>query len=830
MLRSLLSFIRFILSPLISIFENKNYKLRTFYAYFLSLVSVDKNLILYESYQGKNISGNPYAFYKELIKDPDFKKVKHVWAVNDKKQFAKFLPKTAGVKVKVIERNTISYVKYMAKAKYLINNTSFPQLFQKRRNQVYINTWHGTPLKTLGRDIKSSKINSHSNLQHNFLHVDYMVMPNRFTFEKLASSFDIEDLYTGKVIDAGYPRVDLTFHTNPNEMKKRLDIPQDKNVILYAPTWRNESGTEKATEEIYQNFVELKEHLPESFEIILKVHYLVFQKFQEKGLSKYCVPDFIDTNELLSCVDILITDYSSIFFDFLHTKKPIIFLAYDMNEYETERGFYIPSEELPGPICPSVKSVISEILSLQETKEKYRNQYDKMLSHLSYNDDGNATRRAIDIIFRNQKNEYVYRPYTSNKLKILLYGGGFTTNGITTSLINLLNNLDYSKHVIALTFSSKLTPSIEENLRRINPNVKVIYRGGTLNYSIFDAYKHKLINKFGLDNKWLRKIIPVKLYKRELNRIIGNTDFDTCIDFCGYVPFWTLVFAFGDFNNKIIYLHSDMISDSKRNKTFQKNFSIIFNMYRYFDKLFSVSRDVGEINKKSLSTYSVSDKIFNVTNAINYKEIFDSIKSENINTFDGQDYLLTHFINQNGIIEFKGIIKPSIENINFINVGRLSPEKDHEKLIISFHQVHQQFPNTKLYIVGDGPLKKQILNLIKQLHLENDVFLVGLLNNPFNLINLCDCFVLSSNYEGQSLVVLEALILKKAVISTDIPGPRRILEGGYGELVENSSHGLSNGMIKFIKEKPIYNKFDYVEYNRKALDEFYSEIGLKQKP
>src|SRR5699024_872065 len=141
---------------------------------------------------------------------------------------------------------------------------------------------------------------------------------------------------------------------------------------------------------------------------------------------------------------------------------------------------------------------------------------------------------------------------------------------------------------------------------------------------------------------------------------------------------------------------------------------------------------------------------------------------------------------------------PNPYNANFITIGRLSPEKDHMKLIQSFYELSKTHSDIKLYIVGEGVLKTQLEQLVDRLNLNNRVIFTGQLNNPYPLLNMCDCFVLSSNSEGQAIVLLEALILGKPVITTDIPGPRSVVDGGYGMIVENSVTGLTQGMGDFL--------------------------------
>src|SRR5699024_11289886 len=148
-------------------------------------------------------------------------------------------------RVTVVTYQSQDYAKYLATAKYLINNTSFPFYFHKRREQIYANVWHGTPLKTMGMDIKQRGFADHKNIQRNFLFTDYLVSPNRYTYEKLLKSHDIETLFNGQVLDTGYPRVDLMYKADKDKLRQQLGVFTAKKIVLYAPTWRGELGKEK---------------------------------------------------------------------------------------------------------------------------------------------------------------------------------------------------------------------------------------------------------------------------------------------------------------------------------------------------------------------------------------------------------------------------------------------------------------------------------------------------------------------------------------------------------------------------------------------------------
>ena len=175
------------------------------------------------------------------------------------------------------------------------------------------------------------------------------------------------------------------------------------------------------------------------------------------------------------------------------------------------------------------------------------------------------------------------------------------------------------------------------------------------------------------------------------------------------------------------------------------------------------------------------------------------------------------------------IMEPSKENINFVNMGRLSPEKAQDNLIKAFAEFHKKQKNSRLYILGSGPLKEDLQSLIDELSLTEAAYLVGQQENPFKLMHQCDCFVLSSHYEGQPMVLLEAMTLGLDIIATDIIANRTVLENGrYGLLVENTLEGLENGMVQFALkgDKPFGEMFDYRTYNQEAMQTFYDVVSV----
>ncbi|MED3650511.1 glycosyltransferase [Heyndrickxia sporothermodurans] len=807
----------------------RNFRKQLIYVNYLEKKPIQSKMILYEAYHGRSMTGNPYAVFKYLIGKTEFKDFRHIWVIKDKSVIQEEFLHLPNVEYVIYQ--SIPYVKRLATAKYLINDTTFPAYFQKRKDQVYANIWHGTPLKTMGLDIKNKGFAEHKNIQRNFLFTDYFVSPNKFTYEKLLKSHDIYSIYNGIVLDTGYPRVDLMWNADTNQLKKKLAIPLNKKVILYAPTWRGKLGERKNESiKLAEDVSKIQQAFADDYTVLLKSHYFAHQFFKENGLADQCVPNSIGTNELLSIVDLLITDYSSIFFEFLPMNRPILFYPYDKDEYLDTRGTYIPLNELPGPICQDVPSLIEHIHHIDQVKKQYEPVYREFKGKFCYHDDGNATARMVDTVFRGRPSEHVIKTVT-NKTKILLYGGGFLNNGITASLTNLLKSIDYDLYDVTLIDYGNQKEEKIHNLNKINKNVHIIYRVGSWNATIAERLRHLLFLQNGAYTPYMKRVMPAKMYQREMERMVGLAKFDIGIDFSGYSPFWSLLFAFGDFKRKSIFLHSDMRKeiDKKVNKKYphRKNLQVIFSLYNFYDKVLSVSKLTHEQNKQNLMRFikEASRKMDYVINTIDYKNIL--AKKEDYQ----YEFAMETDLSLKGLASTAPAFPmPSTSNINFITIGRLGPEKDHAKLIDAFSVIASANKNARLYIVGDGALRDVLKEKVKKLQLQDKIIFTGQIDNPYTLLNLCDCFVLSSNQEGQPMVLLEALVLGKPVIVTDIPGSRSVVEGGYGLIVENSIDGLVKGMNDYLEGKRINEQaFDYEAYLNDAINMFYEKVCRIEK-
>ncbi|MEK8882865.1 CDP-glycerol glycerophosphotransferase family protein [Escherichia coli] len=786
--------------------SNANIKQLSDYNHFYQNDSLE-TFILYESFQGGSISCNPLAIFRTLISHPSFLEFHHVWVINEPDCIPNDI--LDNINVSFVRRNSTQYLKCLASAKIVINNSTFPYYFIKKEHQIYINTWHGTPVKTLGKDMKGRFL-EHKNFTRNILQSDFLLSPNKFTTNILIQSHDINGIYSGEILETGYPRIDLTINITDKrkqEILEQIGIEHTSSIVLYAPTWRGTHGDIGIDKNKISSDLELLASI-ENATIIFRGHSLLEDKLNDLNINNvFIAPKTVDTNELLGCVDILITDYSSIFFDYYPTGKPVFFYAYDLLEYEKDRGLYFSLDSLPGQVCHDI--ITLKRLTSESIKNNYKLCFNDSLNQHCFNeyDDGKATSRFVNCLIEKVSNTSNTRKSLNyDKKSYLFYAGPFMRNGITTSFVNLANNLSELGHTISVVIdpsSISKHPDRMEQLLKLSQKINIIGRVGGMNLSVEDRFIHSERNRdYYLPNSEMYQIWK-NTWKIEFKRIFGDSKFDCIINFEGYTSFWSSLFSSQDSTNRVIYQHNDMFSE------FSKKYPYLeatFQTYRDYNKVISVSKETRDLNRKNLaSVVTVHDSKFEYSeNLLNLDNIF-ALANERILESD-------EFI-------FSG------SGPVFINIGRLSVEKDHAKLLYAFRKVVNSVHDAKLVILGEGALQLELNALVNKLNLSDSVFLLGHRFNPYPYLYKSNCFVLSSNHEGQPMTLLEALTLSIDVIATSIAGNNSVLKLIDETGVENSIDGLAEAMIDYSQHGKNQKKFNYQSYQYKSIENF---IALTQ--
>lgn len=380
------------------------------YMKFYRKFDVDNKMILFEAFNGKNYTCSPKALYEKMITMDEFQDYTMVWAfvdptVHEVAPFKNLI---------IVTTKSNDYYKYCSMAKYWIVNSIMTKGVKKKKNQIYVQCWHGTPLKRLRYDIElnGASLNTVEEIRkrndEDAINFDYFISPSKYCTEKFTSAFNLKNL--GKkdiIIEKGYPRNDFLFNKSKkdiDDIKKKLHLPKDKKIIFYLPTFRDNQHTSGVgyTYNLAIDFDRLMKRFSNKYVILFSSHYFVSNSID---LSKY--KDFVfdvahydEINELYLVSDIIMTDYSSVFFDFANLKRPMIFYMYDLDEYKNSlRDFYISLDELPGPIAKNQDELEYILENLESEKNKYNEKYEKFNKKFNYLDDGDASYRVIKEIF-----------------------------------------------------------------------------------------------------------------------------------------------------------------------------------------------------------------------------------------------------------------------------------------------------------------------------------------------------------------------------------------------------------------------------------------------
>ena len=374
---------------------------------------VDEKLVIFASYNGKSYACSPKAVYEQMLCDDKYADYRFVWLFDEPEKYG-FLE--ANRNTMVIRNKSKECEKYLHMAKYWIFNSRALDFWTPSSEQVYVQCWHGTPLKKLGYDIENSNnaMNSLAEIRSKYRNdakrLDYLLSPCDFVTEKFITAWRLEEF--GKddaVLQIGYPRNDYLVNYDRGDIeriKKALGIENDKRkVILYAPTWRdNQHDAQNGY--VYDNPVDfdyLRKKLEKDYIILFRAHYLVANEFDFDAYSGfvYNASDYDDINELYVISDLLITDYSSVFFDYAILGRPMLFYMYDMEEYRDEvRGFYIDINSLPGEILKTEAELVDAIERIDYDEERNRIALSQFNAEYNLMNDGRASQRLLDVLFK----------------------------------------------------------------------------------------------------------------------------------------------------------------------------------------------------------------------------------------------------------------------------------------------------------------------------------------------------------------------------------------------------------------------------------------------
>ena len=511
--------------------SQKKYNIMYYYRCYEKL-KLDDNAILLCSQQVKNIDGNIFYILKELQKDK-YKNYKIYVAVDKahEKEFDKKFINYNFTNYELVNITSKKYFKILASAKYLFNDTLFLWYCVKKEGQVYFNTWHGTPFKTLGKSIKDD-FHLIGNVQRNFLMSDYLLYPSEFMRDVMLDDYMINNIATDtKVVLGGYPRNEIFFDKErASELKNQLNL-NDKQIIAYMPTWRGSFGQLNKTSEDQINIInkqlkQIDKKLTNNQIMYVNFHPFLKDKVNISGY-KHIKPfdKKYETYDFLNIADILITDYSSVFFDFAVSNKKIILFAYDEREYFEDRGTYFGFNELPFKKVKNVHDLIDTINSKDDVD------ITKFLNRFCPYENINASSKIVELVLNNKKGNLNIANVPNNKKKnVLIYSGNLAKNGITGSLFALLNYVDLSKYNFYITYVASSVRTNKNTLKELDSRIGYI----SFNNNSIGTFKETLclaLFKMHLISYKLSKKILKKYFERKIKINYGNSKCDSSIHY-----------------------------------------------------------------------------------------------------------------------------------------------------------------------------------------------------------------------------------------------------------------------------------------------------------
>jgi len=348
--------------------------------------------ILFESWRGA-YADNPRAISEFLQRrHPE---LTQYWVIDD--------PASLPPGVRPVKRHSPRYFALLLTVDILIANDIITKHLIKGPRTRYLQTWHGTPLKTLANDeprIRSGDISAHhKRVMRDVPKWDALLSPS----SEISQIFRRAFAYEGPILETGSPRNDVLLSPDApairSTARKRLGLDEDTVAVLYAPTWRDyRPASGRGFED--PGGLDLDVFLsatPDHVNLLLKMHPNVVTRLDGRTERVTDVSHIRETSELILAADVLVSDYSSVVFDFAVTRKPILLFPYDLDAYRRARGFYFDYHEwAPGPVVTTTDELSAEVTRALEIDLGRTSRYEEFLDRFCPMEDGKATQRVYE--------------------------------------------------------------------------------------------------------------------------------------------------------------------------------------------------------------------------------------------------------------------------------------------------------------------------------------------------------------------------------------------------------------------------------------------------
>ncbi len=611
---------------------------------------VEKNTIILEAVHGDSLGGHIFYMIDSILKQQPQAKLYVV--LKENVEAPQFFTNKYAHKVEYITHLSIRYYELLAVAGTLINDTTFYPFFNKRPEQKYFMIWHGTPLKYMGRDMPN--MIDVANVQRNYYMADRIYVNNIYTKDILAETAHLNGVYQGEMVVAPSPRNDAFYQPNARESIRNFYQFADKKILVYMPTWRGSVGKVKNSVHLKEMFDYLEENLDDNTIVFAKLH--PFEKVDiSTNYSKIRpLPNDFETYTFLAGTDGLITDYSSVMYDYANLNKPVILYTYDLDEYEEERGIYEDITTYPFTQVDTMNGLVEKIYTLPHNVD-----YSNINKRFNSVDQTNGSDIVVAHMLEGRQHEDVstFNLY-NGKETVAIVSGGFWNNGVTTALINTLENVDTEKRNYICFFDKHQTkPEYFERLRNLPKNVHFYPVDGEINGNFKDRLLLKQFMKNErLDLKQFEAQLS-RIFNEEFKRIFGDLKIDWFIHYTGFERKYAAMLQFIN-HKKAIWVHTDMFAEYKAKKNYSRK--IIFKAYQKADKVVLVHENLRSNIIKKIK--GITHKVVVVNNflgeqrakRLSEESIFETLEDVKVEyAFNDNDEVMMQVGRRNASVEEK---------------------------------------------------------------------------------------------------------------------------------------------------------------------------------
>ncbi len=536
----------------------------SYYEYARKHYRLREDAVFIDSHASSDLGGNMYYIARQILSGR-YGRFKLYISVKDLENLPQNLQllqrEFPSARIKLVVQESAAKYYALAVSKYLFTDVQLSMFYVKRPGQVIVQTWHGTPLKKLGYSYVED-VAFTGGQKKSFIMADYNLFPNEYTMEHMIESYRLSDNLTGTILLNGYPRNAVFFD---RDAARRLRIQmelENKRVYAYMPTWRGAlSRSSNAVREQAAFLKELERKLAEDQVFYVKLHRLVSQEidFSEfKQIRQF--PQDRETYEFLAAADCLITDYSSVMFDFLCTRKKIILYTYDREQYLKSQGTYINMDELPFPQVDDLDQLIKEMAATK--------QYDDTEAYnrfCPYDNAAAAQQLCEKVIWGSDVCREVI-PQQSKERNTLLYGGNLHANINTQRFVHYLDQIQGTEDSYCVTYKNtdyfKYPIRLQAVVDAFDLQSVECFRGIIGNETLWRRRRQEKLFKADVLNERVFRRLK-KYYAAVFEQQFYGNQFDRIISFPGTPLDLMELFLFADVREKIFYVDTKMMEDPR---------------------------------------------------------------------------------------------------------------------------------------------------------------------------------------------------------------------------------------------------------------------------